>query len=92
MAEVFGGAVFAGAIYIMIKQIKWHGYPIQTGFYSSFLVKGGQKTGYFFVKYLKAVLANIIFILLMYTLVYAQQFTLNGTGLITFFWIFINPF
>ena len=76
----------------MIKQVKWHGYPIQTGFYSAFLVKGGQKTGYFFVKYLKAVLANIIFILLMYTLVYAQKFTLNGTGLMTFFWIFINPF
>ena len=76
----------------MVKQVKWYGFPINTGFHSALMIKGGRKTGYFFVKYLKAVLSNIIFIAIMYILVYVQKFSLSGTGLITFFWIFINPF
>ena len=42
IAEAFGGAVLAGAIYVMIKQIEWYGKPINTGFFSSFLIKGGH--------------------------------------------------
>ena len=41
IAEAFGVTTLAASIVLIVYQMKWHGKPIQTGFFHAFLVKGG---------------------------------------------------
>ena len=73
VAEAFGVTTLAACIYLMVKQIEWHGKPIQSGFHHAFLAKGGTKTGYLLSKYLKLVLSDAILVAVLFFLIYTQK-------------------
>ena len=67
VAEAYGVTTLATCIIIMMKQIEWHGKPINSGFHHAYLVKGGTKTGYLVAKYLKMVLSNLVLLIVLFT-------------------------
>jgi len=91
IAEVFGVSVLAATIYLMSLQAKWHGKPVNSGFYEAFLLKGGYPRGYLCSKYLKAVCSNLAMVAVLILLIFGQKFILDAAPIIFVVWCFVNP-
>ena len=91
IAEVFGVSIVAAIVWLMDLQIKWHGKPINSGFYEAYLLKGGYPRAYLCSKYLKAVVSNFFLVLVLLGLIYGMRIMLISAPIVAFFWCFINP-
>jgi hypothetical protein len=74
IAEIFSISLLAATYYLMDLQVEWHGKPVNSRFYETFLVKGGYPSGYLCSKYLKLVLSNMILIAVFILVVFGQRF------------------
>jgi len=88
---VFGASVVVTIVWLMDLQIKWHGKPINSGFYEAYLLKGGYPRAYLCSKYLKAVCSNFVMIGVLLSLIYGMKFILTATSIICIGWCIINP-
>lgn len=91
IAEVFSVSILTATMYLVLKQVEWHGKPVNSGFYETFLVQGGSQSGYMISKYLKMVLSNLFMILALCILLYGQSFYLWGSLPNIFAWALVNP-
>jgi hypothetical protein len=72
IAEVYGVSLLAAFTVVIIYQVEWYGRPISSGFYASFVASGGSRSSYFCSKYLKAIIANLVFAGVLLGLMLAQ--------------------
>ena len=86
IAEVFGVSIVAAIVWLMDLQIKWHGKPINSGFYEAYLLKGGYPRAYLCSKYLKAVVSNFVLVLVLLGLIYGMRIMLISAPIVAFFW------
>ena len=92
IAEVYGVSFLAAIVYLMYLQAEWHGIPINSGFHTAYISKGGYKLGYLLSKYLKAVLTNLILCAVILLLMFSQGFQSVGCEPVMLVWAFVNPF
>ena len=91
VAEIFAVSVSAATIYLMTLQSKWHGKPVNSGFYEAYLLKGGFPRAYLCSKYLKAVCSNLVMILVLFIFIFGMKFCLFASLTIGVIWAFVNP-
>jgi hypothetical protein len=91
VAEVFAVSISAATVYLMSLQIKWHGKPINSGFYEAYLLKGGFPRAYIWSKYLKAVCSNLVMIAVLFIFIFGMKFCLFTSLIICIIWSFVNP-
>lgn len=91
IAEIYGATILAATVVVMVFQVTIFGKPISSGFFSAFAASGGHKESYFWSKYLKAVLANLVLTACTLTMITMEKFYCLGFWLFLILWSIINP-
>jgi len=75
----------------MVKQVEWHGRPIESHFYAASLLKGNHHSAFLLARYIKDVLFNLMLIIMFAVIL--QLFKMDQMSMLPacFFWCFTNP-
>ena len=84
-------SIFTVTVLLMMKQIEWHGKPIDSGFLEAFIIKGGSIIAYQNSKYLKIMISCLTMIAAVAVLITGQKFYVFGFWPIAIAWAIVHP-